>query len=383
MNYTRIALGDDEDRRLVIRRTNRRIAVVLGLLAAAFMAYATYVYIGAVADAQDEAEDRLETFNDLRHDAMRAYFITHENEAVVWAENETLQTRAAELFADWDAMTEAERMDVTAHFMGGAQSFDPLPGASPAQEVYLEHYWRIQPEMEDFILHHGFYDLFMFTPAGELAFTVVREADFGLDYSRPDASPYADTGLGRVARQARRLNVRVGEDIPTAVSDFKPYAPSNDDLAAFVAEPIPRVPGGVLAIQLPFDQLNDIMGYGSGLRSTGRTLLVGSDKRIRNVLPGDTMPPDIMLDTRPVEAALAGERYVGRATGDRGQPIIAAGAPLDFHDLRWAIVTEMDVSEVREPLRLYLWIYLAALLVTVATALAMYLILRASASNED
>ena len=100
MNYTRIALGDDEDRRLVIRRTNRRIAVVLGLLAAAFMAYATYVYIGAVADAQSEAEDRLETFNDLRHDAMRAYFITHENEAKIWAENETLQARAIELFGD-------------------------------------------------------------------------------------------------------------------------------------------------------------------------------------------------------------------------------------------------------------------------------------------
>ena len=266
MKFTRIALGDDEDRRLVIRRTNRRTALVLGIIAAAVMAYATVVYLGAVRDAHHEAERRLETFNDLRHDAMQAYFITHENEARVWAENDELQERAREIFTDWNAMTEAERAGVTAHFMDGARASDLLPGATPAQATYLEHYWSIQPEMEDFIVHHGFYDLFMFTPAGELAFTVVREADFGLDYSRPDASPYADTGLGRVARQAHDMRVREGEDLPTAVSDFEPYAPSNNDLAAFVAESIPNLDGGVLAIQLPFGKLNEIMAFDSGLR---------------------------------------------------------------------------------------------------------------------
>lgn len=377
--YARIPLGMDTDRRVEVGRTNRRLALVMSLIAAALMAAATMAYINTVRAAESEALRRLETFNMLRHDAVLAFFRTHDNEARIWAENREFEARAEEIFEDWRAMTRDEKADIRAHLVEGA----PLPAPTPAQTTYLDHTRRITPTLLSFIEHHGFYDLFLFDPEGELAYTVVREDDFGLAYGETGsaaANPYYDTGLGRVARQAATFDIREGGELPTAVSDFEPYAPSGGSMEAFIAEPLPSPDGrgkaGVLAIQLSFAELNHILDYRSGLSASGRTLLVGADGSIRNT--PETLPEGaaLRLDTEPVTRALAGERFRGAARGASGQPTYAASQPLDYNGLRWAVLTEVDRDEVRAPLRIYLWTWLLSLLGIAITSALMYQILR-------
>ena len=373
--FARLPIGVDDDRRGRIRKANRRLAWVLGAIAAAFMAAATFVYLATVQNAERGALRQLETFNDLRHDAILAFFRTHENEIQVWAENAEFEARAREIFIDWKAMSPAEKLGIRNHFVKQA----PLPDPTPAQAIYLEHYQRITPQLEEFIEHHKFYDLFLFTPEGELAYTVVREDDFGLDY-QDETNPYYATGLGRVFRQAVTFDIQAGEELPTALSDFEPYAPSGNTMESFIAEPLSYGDSeqtlGVLAIQLSFAELNDILEYRSGLKESGRTLLVGADRMIRNNPDKLAADAHLDLDTEAVEAALAGETFFGQSTGERDQAVYVAAQPLDFHDLRWAVLTEMDKVEVRRPLRIYLWVYLAALLGIAVTALLMYQIVR-------
>ena len=365
VEFTRIPVGVDSDQRGRIRSTNRRLAILLAGIAAALMAAATWMYASALRAGEAEALRRLQTFNMLRHDAVEDFFRNHENEVRVWAENRELGERARRVFADWDAMGEGEKRTVREHLVRDAA----LPSPTPAQASYLARVRRITPNLLAFIEHHDFYDLFLFAPDGELAFTVVREDDFGLDYTDPD-NPYHGTGLGEVAR-----TVRAGGGLP-AVSDFEPYAPSGGTMEAFIAEPLPGEDSGVLAIQLSFVELNEVLAYNSGLGETGRTLLVGADRRIRNdpeLLGGDV---ELELDTEAVEAALAGETFLGQSTGERGNAVLVAAQPLDFHDLRWAVLTEQDREEVVAPLAVYRRAWLAALLGITLTALAMYGILR-------
>ena len=373
--FAPIPLGLNDDRRGRIRRANRRLAMVMAAVAALFMAAATFIYMSTVQAGERDALRQLQTFNDLRHDAILAFFETHENEAQIWAENAEFEERAREIFIDWQLMSPAEKTGIRNHLVKG----EPLSDPTPAQATYLTHYRRITPQLEDFIEHHNFYDLFLFTPEGELAYTVVREDDFGLDYADP-SNPYYATGLGRTARQAATFDIHSGEELPTAVSDFAPYAPSGGSMEAFIAEPLPYQNGteklGVLAIQLSFAELNTILEYRSGLRESGKTLLVGADKRIRNDPARLPKGASLDLDTEAVNTALAGETYFGRSTGERGQPVYVAAQPLDFHELRWAVLTEMDRAEVLGPLRIYLWVWLAALLGIAVTAALMYQILR-------
>ena len=376
--FARLPIGMDDDRKGRIRKANRRLAWVLGAIAGAFMVAATFFYMATVQNGERQALRQLETFNDLRHDAILAFFQTHENEIQVWAENVEFEERAREIFIDWAAMSPAEKRGIREHFVADA----PLPSPTPAQAVYLDHYNRITPQLEDFIEHHNFYDLFLFNPGGELAYTVVREDDFGLDYHDP-SNPYYTSGLGEVARQAEAFDIHAGEELPTAISDFAPYAPSGNTMEAFIAEPLPYENAGgdteklgVLAIQLSFAELNEILEYRSGLKESGRTLLVGADRMIRNNPEKLAQDAHLDLDTKAVNEALAGRTFFGQSTGERDQAVYVAAQPLDFHDLRWAVLTEMDKAEVLGPLRIYLWVYFAALLGIAVTAWLMYQIVR-------
>lgn len=59
----------------------------------------------------------------------------------------------------------------------------------------------------------------------------------------------------------------------------------NGDPAAFAGAPITDASGnfrGVVALQIPLDQVNAITGQRAGMRETGEVYLVGSDLKMRS-----------------------------------------------------------------------------------------------------
>jgi len=189
----------------------------------------------------------------------------------------------------------------------------------------------------------GYYDIFLIDAEGNVVYTVMKERDFGTNLV---SGPYKDTGLAQVFKKA------IASDDPEtfANSDFEAYEPSGGAPAAFVAVPIIMNERklGVLAYQLPNDQLNSIFANTRGLGETGETLLV--DKA--GMLVSDS-PRTQDVDSLKVSVAsplltdvVNGQDAKGSIEGYRGMVSHAAIVPLDFGDVRWSVVALIGEEEV-------------------------------------
>ena len=189
----------------------------------------------------------------------------------------------------------------------------------------------------------GYYDIFLIDADGNVVYTVQKERDFGTNLI---TGPYKDTGLAQVFRKV------IASDDPDAFanSDFEAYAPSNGAPAAFVAVPIIMNERklGVLAYQLPNDQLNTIFANTRGLGETGETLLVDKAGMLvsDSVRTQDVDSLKVAINSPLLAETLGGQDVNGNIEGYRGITSYAAAVPLDFGDVRWSVVALIGEEEV-------------------------------------
>jgi methyl-accepting chemotaxis protein len=122
---------------------------------------------------------------------------------------------------------------------------------------------------------YGYYDLFLITPDGYVFYTVAKEADY---QSNLVSGKYSDSNLGILVR-------KVLSSGKYGLADFKPYAPSNNEPCAFIAQPVLDAEGKteiIVALQLSLDSINQIMQQRQGMGKTGETYLVGPDFLMRS-----------------------------------------------------------------------------------------------------
>ena len=375
--FAKIELAQTATRTEAARRQNRFLKLTLGGLALFAATFATLNFAGRWTAQHELAERRLVAFNLLRHDRLEEFIKAAREDVQLWSRHPLVVDDARAFFADWSAMSEEERFAMKTEFRPGGALDTDSSQRTPAEQVYIEHYAALQPELLEFIRTHEFYDLFLFTPEGDLAFTVVRESDFGNSIGNT-SDPLHGTGLAEVASAALQSRD------PDAVflSDFEPYAPSAGAMAAFLATPLVSREGerlGAFAVQLNLDIFDDLLTFNEGLGETGFSLVVGEDGRARNSVPmlGDKglamrdVPPNPSL-----LAAMNGQQASGRMRGGDGVPRFVAARPLQIGPHNWVVITEMDVAEVRRPLWPYLWLYLASLVGITVSAVLSYRILR-------
>ncbi len=199
---------------------------------------------------------------------------------------------------------------------------------------------------------YGYYDLFLINPDGYIFYTAEQEADYKTNIL---TGPYADSNLGDLVR-------RVKEGKSFAMADFALYAPSDDAAAAFVAQPVlhgDRVEL-IVALQLPLKAVNAIMQERSGMGETGETYLVGPDKRMRSDSYLDPKDHSVAAsfqgtveengaDTEAVRRALDGRTGRDIIIDYNGSPVLSAYAPVRIAGVTWALLAEINRSEVRTP----------------------------------
>uniref|UniRef100_UPI001C4DE303 HAMP domain-containing protein n=1 Tax=Candidatus Entotheonella palauensis TaxID=93172 RepID=UPI001C4DE303 len=166
---------------------------------------------------------------------------------------------------------------------------------------------------------------------------------------------------------------------------------------------------GILAFQLPIDNINAIMTGNrqwkhDGLGDSGETYLVGSDLRMRSIsrfliedkaaylaqlrdlgTPGKTVQRIDQLDTsillQKIDTDAAREAFDGkegtRIVNDyRGIAVLSSYRQLNLEGLSWAILSEMDLAEIYRPIailqrRFIIWtVILMALIVGAAAMLS-------------
>jgi len=245
---------------------------------------------------------------------------------------------------------------------------DVAEAFSPVDEKGGEYYQK-------YVEKYGYYDLFLFNPDGQAFYTVAKEADYQTNFTN---GKYANSNLGKLFREVLQSG-------KFGITDFAPYAPSNNEPAAFIAQPITHEGGVemVVALQLSLDAINSVMQERAGMGKTGETYLIGSDKLMRSdsfldpqnhsVKASFANPKLGMVDTDGSTAALAGKTESKIIIDYNGNPVLSSYTPIRIGNLNWALLAEIDKAEALAPVTAMEWqigiISLIALIAIVVVAL--------------
>ncbi|EIC23552.1 methyl-accepting chemotaxis protein [Thiorhodovibrio frisius] len=243
-----------------------------------------------------------------------------------------------------------------------AEAFSPQLAGEDFYRKYIDQY--------------GYYDLLLVNPDGYVFYTVAKEPDYETNLSD---GPYARSNLGELFGQV----LQSGE---YGFADYAPYAPSNDQPAGFIAQPI--VYDGqtelVVALQLPLEPINRIMAIRDGMGETGESYLVGPDHRMRSDSFLDPKGRSVAASfagtvdkngvlTQATKEALAGKSGTQVIADYNNNPVLSAYAPLEVEGTRWALVAEIDETEamaaVNRQIKVVALVLGAALLAILAVAL--------------
>ncbi|MFD2176547.1 methyl-accepting chemotaxis protein [Veronia pacifica] len=251
--------------------------------------------------------------------------------------------------------------------------------SSAGKERYDFVHRRYHEAFRNYIVDFGFYDIFIVDiNTGNLVYSVYKELDYATNLVN---GPYSESGIGQAFQRMKR-DVEAGQKDPVFV-DYEPYLPSYSAPASFISTPVymGTEPVAVLIIQLPLDQVSQVMSKANGLGITGESYLVGSDRKLRS----DTFFSDkytvegsfrqnLTINTQLIDNALQGAD-VGRNTslesknylGDDTLSIynavdIAAGTT-------WYVVVEQKTSEALAAIRDLQLIYILLTIILLGSIL--------------
>lgn len=203
----------------------------------------------------------------------------------------------------------------------------------------------------------GFENIYLINRSGY----VFHAANHGPDrYTNLLTGPFKHTNLAK-------LTAEVFNTKSFGMADFEIYMPAQNAPAAFMAQPVIHNDEVkfIVAVQLSINQIDAVAEERTGLGQTGETYFVGKDKMLRNdsyhmkkekVLT-TILSPEYKVDTEASRSAMRGEsgtkvmkNYRDVLTLSSWQPVtIVDPNPVNPEGIHWALITEIEESEVNQP----------------------------------
>lgn len=245
-----------------------------------------------------------------------------------------------------------------------------VPKEEGAKEDFFTKYVKL----------YGYYDLFLISKEGLVFYSAAKESDYQTNMVN---GKFSGSNLGKLVR-------KVMETKQYGIADFEPYAPSNNEPCAFIAQPL--VHQGevemVVALQLSLGAINEIMQQREGMGKTGESYLVGSDKLMRSdsfmdptnhsVKASFANPSMGSVDTEASREALAGKSDTKTMMGYTGKSILAAYTPLRIGDITWALIAKIDEAEAFEAVTTIRWLIFIIAIIGIAAIVAVALLITRS-----
>jgi methyl-accepting chemotaxis protein len=251
---------------------------------------------------------------------------------------------------------------------------------SKYESKYMSAHRKYHNTFDTFLKSYNLYDIFMVDLKGNLIYTDFKEKDFATNLKD---GIYKDTGIARAYKKA--LDMQYGE---LAFEDFKPYEPSYNSAASFIATPIfiNGIKKGVLIFQMPADEIDDIVQFKgkfkeAGLGVTGECYLVGSDYKMRSdsrfikYIDNDIVQElqstlgIYEIKTASTKAVMNDDNKIGKSIikNKDGVELLSVYHALDlFGQARWAIIAEIEKEEAMAPIEeLKKHILIAAIIILV------------------
>ena len=254
--------------------------------------------------------------------------------------------------------------------------------------TYMQAHKKYHPSFNKFLNSFSLYDIFMVDMQGNLIYTDFKEKDYATNLK---TGAYANTGIALAYKKA--LSLSEGE---IAFDDFKPYEPSYNSPASFIATPIyvQGIKKGIMIFQMPVDIINDIMRFHdefkkAGLGESGEAYLVGSDYMMRSNsrFQKDIDDPVVKalgttigvwkVETASTHAVFSGKKKGNGIINDyRGVSVLSVYSQVHlFNQATWALVSEIDEEEVMQPMQELRNTILIITLVVLAIALVLSILL--------
>ena len=310
----------------------------------------TASYFTASKELHTVENGKILALTEIRKTTIEDYLDSIRQDIRTLASSETVQQASLQFSAAWAGLGEEQTKKLQKAYSSGsalpADKKEQLDFAEDGSQ-YSEIHKQFHPWFRQFRQERAYADIFLLDLEGNLVYSVRKHSDYATNL---EEGAFKDTDLGNAFRKAAELE-KAGS---LAFFDFSPYAARNGSPASFISAPVTDVDGqllGVIAMQMPIDRINRIMGLATGLGETGESLIVGKDLLVRN----DTRFAENSIlkrrvDTPAVQNALAGKSGREVWTDADGRQMTGAYAPLDFEGVRFAFVTQMANAEINAPI---------------------------------
>ncbi|MCP3901769.1 MAG: hypothetical protein GY707_18825 [Desulfobacteraceae bacterium] len=290
------------------------------------------VLVETVTTLRKDAFEKLEAIQQLKKSAIETYFADMFLKMGVFAKGK-------------DVSMLYDRLVIYHNDM----KTSPTGNYDVSTQEYKQIWETLGAPLQEFYKNSGVYDVFLICAKhGHVMYSAAKEKDLGENMQH---GKYKESGLGD-------LHAKIVSSGEPAMVDMAPYAPSDGDPAIFAGYPIKKKSGsmiGIVAFQLPLDQINKVMASRHGMGETGESYLVGNDKLMRSdsfldpvnhtVKASFANPDKGSADTEAIQKALAGKHGSGVILDYNGNPVLSCYDPVKIMDMNWAIITEIDVAE--------------------------------------
>jgi methyl-accepting chemotaxis protein len=250
-----------------------------------------------------------------------------------------------ELGPDAEAQLQKLYTDQNPNPVGQKEKLDGASSGSSYDAVHAQ----LHPWFRSVLRLSDFYDVFLFDASGRNIYTVFKEPDFATHLA---TGKWKDTNLGVLVREVLSGSADAGPRF----ADFKPYGPSADAPAGFVAMPIKGADGrikGVFAVQLSIAKFDKAMAPMPANGATGENMLVGADGLMRNNSALDKEPTILKrkIDSEALTRAREGKSGVLLGDNFRGQLSLITYAPVDVMGTKFSVISDITKAEVHKPLQ--------------------------------
>ena len=198
------------------------------------------------------------------------------------------------------------------------------------------------------MLEYGYHDIFLVSASGDVVYSVYKESDFA---DNVNSAKLRNTGLAQAVLKAQETGEK-------SMTDFEPYAPSSNILAAFSGVPIQDQYENIidtLVVQITPEPFLNILNTDDGYTFDKQVFVLGNDQQTRfsvGVDPkSDETAADFFVGTEIGRAAASGERGVTMFEHPTtGEEWITSFGTVTQHGVDLAIVWQARSSEVMSAL---------------------------------
>ena len=357
-----------------VKSISGKLILVSSLVIFLAMAILTVIALLQMSSSiNDEAMAKLEAIQNSRKIELSDLFTRTSKDSAVIADTQEMKEAIDHLILYHQEMN-----------VSSTGNYDLTGEGGNLTRNYSDIYNEINANLQKYNDIYGYYDVFVLCAKhGHVMYTNTRESDLGENMS---VGQYKDSGLGKLWR-------KVVKDKNTAIVDLEAYEPSNGIPAMFIGSPVFKdgEMTAVIALQINHENINKILNATTGMGESGESYIVGEDRLMRSESRfskgGESTVLSLMVDTQASQVLdqSSSEPFSSIFKDYRGIDVLSVYSHMTIDeilnaDFDWALIAEIDESEIMQPVYSLIVILVIIALVIIAIAILIMIFLSRSLS---